>query len=123
VKANVVQRVSHIDYVNRGLGNWVPPPFNMTQNDLWWEAFAKTGATVESAFVSVAIADYAAAATAWDFGYYIGGKLYLVDDKINPQINITIGNIVGTAVDDIVNTFTSTSGVEVTVGPITTNWD
>jgi len=118
VQTNVVQRMSHIDYETRGLGSFVPPVFTMTQNDLWWEAFAKTGATVESACVSVALADVTAAQTAWSVGYYIGGKLYLVADALNPQINITIGNIIGHTVDDIVNTFTTTSGVSITVGPI-----
>jgi hypothetical protein len=64
--------VSHYQYSVKGLGNFVPPQFNMTQTDLWWEAFAKTGATVESACVSVALADYAAAQTAWSVGYWVG---------------------------------------------------
>jgi hypothetical protein len=125
---STLRRMSHWDYVNRGLGNFIPPQFTMTQEQIWWEAFAVKGATVESAFVSTALIDYAAGKSAFEFGYWVGGYLYLALDKIDPNINIEIGDIIGVTVDDIVDTVsdggTTVYGTGyVDWGNVVTYWD
>lgn len=96
-------RMSHAQYVSLGIGAYFPPEFSMTQYDLFLEYFAVKGATVASALVRMAAFEAQVLYSTFQVSYWVGGKLVAILDKVDPNINIEIGNIIGVTVDDIVD--------------------
>ena len=108
---NTVQPESAWDYEEMGLGAFLgQPSWDMTMNDVWWEEFARPGATVASASSAAAIRLGALYYGAWKFGYLIGGYVYIWLDYLDPNINIEIGNTLDSAEDEVVNIVNGVSG-------------
>jgi hypothetical protein len=109
VVENYIQPQSAANYQSMGLGEWIPPSWDMTVNDIWWEEFVKAGATVQSAMTATALRVGGNGVAAFQAGYWIGTQIYLFLDYVDPNINIEIGNTLGAAVDGFVTQFTDST--------------
>jgi hypothetical protein len=106
----VVIHLSSAQSQTMGIGNFFPPTFSMTQTDLFYEFFAVRGATVASALVSAAAFEAVVLKQTFDVSYWVGGKLYIILDHLDPNINIEIGDIIGATVDDVVDFVSTPTG-------------
>jgi hypothetical protein len=96
-------RMSHAQYISMGIGGYFPEKFSLTQYQLFLEYEALPNATVATALVKMASFEAQVLYSDYQFSYWVGGKLVAILDHVDPNINIEIGNILGTVVTDIVD--------------------
>jgi hypothetical protein len=104
---------SHSQSIHKGLvsliGGFLPAEYSMTQNELWWMYFTQgTGTTIAQATFKMVWFEATVLYATAVFSYKAGGYFVTFLDKLDPNINIEIGNVEGAAVDWAIDLVEST---------------
>lgn len=90
-------------YIQKGISGVTPSPnLDMTLYEIFLD-YVTSGSSGAAALASTATYAGAQLAASFTVGYQIGSVVYWVDDAIDPDINIWIGDEEGAAVNDVID--------------------
>jgi len=101
--ARTVLARSQALYIQRGIAGLTPAPnLDMTIYDIFLDSWT-AGLSVEASLASTAAYAGSYLSASFAIGYQIGGAIYYIDDKIDPNINAWIGDEEGALIDEVID--------------------
>lgn len=99
-----VIRRSEAMYLSMGIKSVTPAPnLDMTLYEIFLDYYTAGETSAAAALASTATYAGSYLAASFTVGYQVGSAIYWIDDKVDPDVNVWIGDELGAAATEIIN--------------------